>query len=69
MNDSPAVLVHAKGLRKDYGNGEGLVRALDAIDLVVAVRPWRLWAPGTHERHGTERLRPPIAEMLASEAC
>ena len=35
MNDSPAVLVHAKGLRKDYGSGEGLVRALDAIDLDV----------------------------------
>jgi putative ABC transport system ATP-binding protein len=35
MNDSPAVLVHAKGLRKDYGTGEGLVRALDAVDLDV----------------------------------
>jgi putative ABC transport system ATP-binding protein len=35
MNDSPAVLVHAKGLRKDYGSGEGLVRALDAVDLDV----------------------------------
>jgi putative ABC transport system ATP-binding protein len=35
MNDSPAVLVHAKGLQKDYGSGEGLVRALDAVDLDV----------------------------------
>jgi len=35
MNDSPAVLVHAKGLRKDYGSGEGLVRALDMVDLDV----------------------------------
>jgi ABC transporter len=30
------VLVHAKGLRKDYGSGEGLVRALDAVDLDVS---------------------------------
>jgi len=36
MNDPPAVLVHAKGLRKDYGSGEGLVRALDAVDLDVS---------------------------------
>jgi putative ABC transport system ATP-binding protein len=35
MNDSPTVLVHAKGLRKDYGSGEGLVRALDMVDLDV----------------------------------
>jgi putative ABC transport system ATP-binding protein len=35
MNDSPAALVHAKGLRKDYGSGEGLVRALDMVDLDV----------------------------------
>jgi putative ABC transport system ATP-binding protein len=35
MNASPAVLVHAKGLRKDYGSGEGLVRALDTVDLDV----------------------------------
>jgi putative ABC transport system ATP-binding protein len=35
MSDSPAVLVHARGLRKDYGSGEGLVRALDMIDLEV----------------------------------
>jgi putative ABC transport system ATP-binding protein len=35
MNDSPTVLVHAKGLRKEYGSGEGMVRALDSIDLDV----------------------------------
>ena len=35
MNDSPAVLVHARGLRKNYGSGEGLVRALDGVDLDV----------------------------------
>ena len=35
MNDSPTVLVHAKGLRKDYGSGEGLVRALDTVDLDI----------------------------------
>ncbi len=34
MNES-AVLVHAKGLRKEYGSGAGLVRALDAVDLDV----------------------------------
>jgi putative ABC transport system ATP-binding protein len=32
MND---VLVHARGLRKDCGSGEGLVRALDTVDLDV----------------------------------
>src|SRR5260370_42397041 len=36
MNDSPAGLVHAKGLRKDYGRGGGLVRALDMVDLNVS---------------------------------
>ena len=35
MHDSPTVLVHAKGLRKDYGSGEGLVRALDTVDFEV----------------------------------
>ena len=35
MNDSPTVLVHTKGLRKNYGSGEGLVRALNAVDLEV----------------------------------
>jgi len=36
MNGSPAVLVHARGLRKEYGSGAGLVRALDAVDLDVS---------------------------------
>ena len=36
MNGSPTVLVHARGLRKEYGSGEGLVRALDAVDLDVS---------------------------------
>jgi putative ABC transport system ATP-binding protein len=36
MNDSPSAVVHARGLRKDYGTGEGLVRALDMIDLDVS---------------------------------
>jgi putative ABC transport system ATP-binding protein len=35
MNDSSAVLVHAEGLRKEYGSGGGLVRALDGVDLDV----------------------------------
>ncbi len=30
-----AALVRARGLRKDYGRGEGLVRAVDGIDLDV----------------------------------
>jgi putative ABC transport system ATP-binding protein len=30
-----AALVRARGLRKDYGSGEGLVRAVDGIDLDV----------------------------------
>ena len=34
-DDSPTAVVRAKGLRKDYGSGEGLVRALDMIDLEV----------------------------------
>lgn len=33
--NATAVLVHAKGLRKEYGSGEGLVRALDSVDLDV----------------------------------
>jgi len=53
MNDSPAVLVHAKGLRKDYGSGEGLVRALDAVDLDVnrgeACRQCSGWSPRCSE--------------------
>ena len=36
MNGSPTVLVHARGLCKEYGSGEGLVRALDAVDLDVS---------------------------------
>jgi putative ABC transport system ATP-binding protein len=36
MNDSPTVLVRAKGLRKDYGSAEGPVSALDAVDLEVS---------------------------------
>jgi putative ABC transport system ATP-binding protein len=32
---SSTVLVHAKGLQKQYGSGEGSVRALDAINLDV----------------------------------
>ena len=35
MNDSATALVHAQGLRKTYGSGEGLVRALDRVDLDV----------------------------------
>jgi len=35
MNTSSDVLVHAEGLRKSYGSGEGLVRALDTVDLEV----------------------------------
>jgi putative ABC transport system ATP-binding protein len=33
---SGAPIVRAKGLRKDYGSGEGLVRAVDEVDLEVA---------------------------------
>ena len=35
MKDSPTAVVRAKGLRKEYGSGEGLIRALDAVDLDV----------------------------------
>jgi putative ABC transport system ATP-binding protein len=35
LNGSATVLVQAKGLRKEYGSGEGLVRALDGVDLDV----------------------------------
>jgi putative ABC transport system ATP-binding protein len=35
MSATTTVLVHAKGLRKDYGSGDGVVRALDAVDLDV----------------------------------
>jgi len=33
---SDAALVRARGLRKEYGTGEGLVRAVDSVDLDVA---------------------------------
>jgi ABC-type lipoprotein export system ATPase subunit len=36
MNGSPVALLRARGLRKDYGKGDGLVRAVDEIDLDVA---------------------------------
>ncbi len=36
MNDPKNALVCARGLRKEYGSGEGLVRAVDEIDLEVA---------------------------------
>jgi putative ABC transport system ATP-binding protein len=36
MSDSPTAVVHARGLRKDYGSGDGLVRALDMVDLDVS---------------------------------
>jgi putative ABC transport system ATP-binding protein len=36
MNESAEALVRARGLRKEYGSGEGLVRAVDTIDLDVA---------------------------------
>jgi putative ABC transport system ATP-binding protein len=36
MNASAPVLVHARGLQKEYGSGNGLVRALDLVDLDVS---------------------------------
>ena len=36
MNDTGASVLRASGLRKEYGKGEGLVRAVDEIDLDVA---------------------------------
>jgi ABC-type lipoprotein export system ATPase subunit len=36
MNDVVASVLRARGLRKDYGKGEGLVRAVDEVDLDVA---------------------------------
>ena len=36
MNGSDSALLRARGLRKDYGKGEGLVRAVDHVDLEVA---------------------------------
>jgi len=36
VSESDGVLVRAGGLRKDYGSGEGLMRAVDEVDLVPA---------------------------------
>lgn len=36
MNESKAVVLRASGVRKEYGKGESLVRAVDAVDLAVA---------------------------------
>ena len=36
MNDVGASVLRACGLRKEYGKGEGLVRAVDEVDLEVA---------------------------------
>jgi len=36
MNDDGAWVLRACGLRKEYGKGEGLVRAVDEVDLDVA---------------------------------
>jgi putative ABC transport system ATP-binding protein len=36
MNGSDARIVRARGLRKDYGSGEGLVCAVDEVDVEVA---------------------------------
>jgi putative ABC transport system ATP-binding protein len=35
-NDAGAAIVRARGLSKEYGSGEGLVRAVDEVDLEVA---------------------------------
>jgi ABC-type lipoprotein export system ATPase subunit len=36
MSDTGASVLRARGLRKEYGKGEGLVRAVDEVDLDVA---------------------------------
>jgi ABC-type uncharacterized transport system ATPase subunit len=36
MNVPEGTLVSCRGLRKDYGSGEGLVRAVDEVDIDVA---------------------------------
>jgi putative ABC transport system ATP-binding protein len=36
MSDAGASVLRARGLRKEYGKGEGLVRAVDEVDLDVA---------------------------------
>jgi putative ABC transport system ATP-binding protein len=35
MDRSAEVLVRAQGLRKEYGSGAGLIRAVDGVDLVI----------------------------------
>ncbi len=43
-NGSAAPIMHARGLRKEYGSGEGLVRAVDEVDLtgnLAVPPPWR----------------------------
>jgi putative ABC transport system ATP-binding protein len=35
MSSSATALVRARGLRKEYGGGEGLVRAVDGVDLEI----------------------------------
>lgn len=49
MKGTGGALLCARGLRKDYGTGEGLVRALDEVDLEIA---WRIGGCD-----GTERMR------------
>jgi len=36
MNEPEKAFVRARGLRKEYGSGEGLVRAVDEVDVEVA---------------------------------
>jgi ABC-type lipoprotein export system ATPase subunit len=36
MNEASAPVLRARGLRREYGKGEGLVRAVDDVDLEVA---------------------------------
>jgi putative ABC transport system ATP-binding protein len=36
MNDTVAPVLRARGLRKEYGKGDGLVRAVDGVGLDVA---------------------------------
>ncbi len=40
MNESDQALVSARGLSKEYGRGEGLVRAVDDVDVEVARGEW-----------------------------
>jgi putative ABC transport system ATP-binding protein len=80
MNDKGA-LISARGLRKEYGSNEGLVRAVDGIDLdvgtgeTVAVMGPSGWGRSTllHLLGGLDRAsrfgaRTPVAEVLQSEA-